>query len=204
MRSICCVCCGDLHKLPLWRLQRRWSLVTLGCTWALKGIWPLGVQWGKSLKGPKLVDNWPIFTIHISFHNNFSLEIYFADCIVIAKNTMAENTMALIFWQNVATDCIKTNTNRAPFEEIRQDKINHWINIPKDTAAGQTGWPTEVAEMWIAIANHVSTIRGPPTSCIFQCVANLYIQLVFPGRDYKSDALPRWVLTWAKENWGQQ
>ena len=40
-RSICCVCCGDLHKLSLWKLQMWWSLVMLGCTWAPKGIRPL-------------------------------------------------------------------------------------------------------------------------------------------------------------------
>ena len=39
--SICCVCCGDLYKSPLWRLQRSWSRVTLGCARATKGIGPL-------------------------------------------------------------------------------------------------------------------------------------------------------------------
>ena len=36
--SICSLCCGDLHKLPLWRLQRWWSLVTLGGTQGPKEI----------------------------------------------------------------------------------------------------------------------------------------------------------------------
>ena len=38
MRSICCVRCGDLQMFPLLRLHRWWSLVTLGCPRAPKGI----------------------------------------------------------------------------------------------------------------------------------------------------------------------
>ena len=54
--------------------------------------------------------------------------------------------MALILWQDVATDCVQPKTNTTPFEVTRQDIINHRENIPKDTAAGQPGWSTEVAE----------------------------------------------------------
>ena len=47
----CSVCCDDLHKLPLWRLQRWLSLV--GCTQA-----PLVYNYGNhQLKSPNFVDN---------------------------------------------------------------------------------------------------------------------------------------------------
>ena len=42
-------------------------------------------------------------------------------------------------WQDVATDCIRPNTNTTPFEVTRQDKISHWANIQAHTAAGQPG-----------------------------------------------------------------
>ena len=71
--SLCCVCCGDLHKLPfLWRHQRWWSLVTLGCTQVPNGIGPLVYNEGNhQLKTPNFVENWPIFTTYISYPNNF-------------------------------------------------------------------------------------------------------------------------------------
>ena len=55
--------------------------------------------------------------------------------------------MALILCQDVVTGCVKPETNTTPFEVTRQDKISHWANYAKDTAAGQPGWSTEVAEM---------------------------------------------------------
>ena len=54
--------------------------------------------------------------------------------------------MALILCQNVATDYVRPKTNKAPLEVTRVDGINHRANIPENTAAGQTGWSTEVAE----------------------------------------------------------
>ena len=54
--------------------------------------------------------------------------------------------MALILWQDVATDYVKPKTNKAPFEVTRQDEISHGANTPENTIAGQTGWSTEVAE----------------------------------------------------------
>ena len=53
--SMCSVFCGDLNKLPLWKLQRWWSLATLGCTRASKGIGLLKYNEGHhQLKSPKL------------------------------------------------------------------------------------------------------------------------------------------------------
>ena len=40
-QSAALACCGNLHKKPLWRLQRLWSLVTFGCTQVPMEIWPL-------------------------------------------------------------------------------------------------------------------------------------------------------------------
>ena len=54
--------------------------------------------------------------------------------------------MALILLQDVVTDYVMPKTNKAPFEVTRQDERSHRVNIPENTAAGQPGWPTEVAE----------------------------------------------------------
>ena len=54
--------------------------------------------------------------------------------------------MALILWQDIDTDCVRPKTNTTPFEVTTQDKISHWANIQAHTAAGHTGWTTEVAE----------------------------------------------------------
>ena len=70
--SMCSVFCGDLNKLPLWRLQRWWSLATLGCTQAPKGMGLLKYNEGHhQLKSPNFVDNRPIFTFEISHPNKF-------------------------------------------------------------------------------------------------------------------------------------
>ena len=55
--------------------------------------------------------------------------------------------MTLILWQDVATDYVSPKTNTAPFKATKQDKINHWTNIPEIIAAGQLEWSTEIAEM---------------------------------------------------------
>ena len=55
--------------------------------------------------------------------------------------------MALVLWQDVATDCVRSKTKTIPFEVTSQDKISHWANIQADTAAGHPGCSTEVAEM---------------------------------------------------------
>ena len=49
-------------------------------------------------------------------------------------------------WQDMATDCVRPKTNAIPFEVTSKDKISHWAHIQADTAAGQLGWSTEVAE----------------------------------------------------------
>ena len=38
--SYWCTCCKDLHRQPLWRLQRRRSLIVLGFSWAIQGMPP--------------------------------------------------------------------------------------------------------------------------------------------------------------------
>ena len=100
--SICNVCCGDLYKSPLWRLQSWWSLVTLGCTQAPKGIEPLVYNEGKhqlKILTLLIIDWFLPLKFHIPI--NFSLQNYFADCIIISnifldlvKGTMALNFMA--------------------------------------------------------------------------------------------------------------
>ena len=85
---------------------------------------------------------------------------------------LAGGIVVFIFRQDVATDCIKSNTNITPFEVTRQDMISHWAKIPKDTTAGQPGWSTEVTEAKLAIANYVPTIRGTSTSWIQICYQN--------------------------------
>ena len=113
MRSICCVCCGDLHKLHLWKLQRWWSLVTLGCTRAPKGndIW-LAM---KETTIPKvltllIIDRFLPLKFHITI--TFSSKNYCSICIVIANAflDLAECTMPLILWQGVATDHVRPKT----------------------------------------------------------------------------------------------
>ena len=98
MRSICCVWCGDLHKLLLWKIQRGWSLETLGCAQAPKGIWPLAYSEGNhQLQSPNLADIWPNLT---SEHpHNFPSENYCSVYILIAKTflDLAAGSMALIF-----------------------------------------------------------------------------------------------------------
>ena len=54
--------------------------------------------------------------------------------------------MALILWQGVATDYVGPKTKKAPFEVTKKLKISRWANIPGNTAAGQLGWYTEIAE----------------------------------------------------------
>ena len=59
---------------------------------------------------------------------------------------LVKGIMAFVLWEDVATDCVKPDTSKTPFEVTRQDNISHWANIAKDTAAGQPEWSTEVAE----------------------------------------------------------
>ena len=110
---------------------------------------PLVCNEGKHhLKSPKFVDNRRIFTIEISYPNIFSLQNYFADCIVISKIflDLVKGTMDRILWLDVATACVKPETITTPFEVTRQERISHWASIAMDTAAGQPGWSKEVAE----------------------------------------------------------
>ena len=59
-----------LHKAGYW--TRWWSLVTLGCTQAHKGIGPLVYNDGNhQLKSPNFVDIRPIFTIEMSYPITF-------------------------------------------------------------------------------------------------------------------------------------
>ena len=94
-----------------------------------------------------IIDRFLPLKVHIPIF--FSSENYYSDCIVIAKTflDLAEGTIALILWQDVATDCVRQKTNKTPFEVTRKDQISHWANIPDDTAASQPVWYTEVVEM---------------------------------------------------------
>ena len=42
---------------------------------------------------------------------------------------LAEGTMVLILWHDVATDCVRPKTNTIPYENTRQYKISHWANM---------------------------------------------------------------------------
>ena len=147
-------------QVNLWRLQRWWSLVTLGCTQPPKGIWPLAYNEGsRQLYNSNFTDNWPNFFIESSHPQNFSFR-------KLLFGLLAEGTMALfLLWQDITIDFLRPKTNKALYEVTRHDEISHWANIPENTAAGQPGWYTEVAETEIATANYVSTIRGASTSC---------------------------------------
>ena len=139
-RHICCVCFGDFHKLPLWKLQRWWSLVTLGCTQAPRGIWPLVYnEENTNFKHPTLliIDRFLPLKFHIII--TFPSENHCSVCRVIIKTflVLAEVAMALILWQDVANDYAGPKTNKAPFEVTRQDEISHWANIPGNSSAGQ-------------------------------------------------------------------
>ena len=94
------------------------------------------------LKSPNFVDDWPILPlkIHIPIIT-YSSENHHAEGIIITKAflELAEGTMALIVWQNIATDCVRPKTNTTLFEVTRQDKISRWANIPESTAAGCRG-----------------------------------------------------------------
>ena len=110
-----------------------------------------GVQWMKTTNWNVLtllkLDRFLQLKVHIPIF--FFSENYCSSCTIIAKNVLdlAEGTMVLILWQDVATGRVRPKTNTTPFEVTRQDKIRHWTKIPDDTAAGQPGWSIEVAEM---------------------------------------------------------
>ena len=130
--SISSVCCGDFHKLPLWRLQIWCSLVTLGCTHASKGIGPLLYTEGdQQLKILNLliVDRFLPLEFHIPI--TFSSQNHFADCIVVKTIFFRFSQRycgSHFLWQGIATDCVKPETNPTPFEVTRQDKprSKHW------------------------------------------------------------------------------
>ena len=83
MKSVCCVCCGDLHNLPLLNLQRWWSLFTLDCT---RAPWGIGlVVYNKETTNSKVLALLIDYTIEISHPNTVSSENDFAGWIVIAK-----------------------------------------------------------------------------------------------------------------------
>ena len=121
--AICSVCCGDLHKLPIWRLGRRCSLVTLGC--APQGNRTSGEHWGKPpTQNPKFVDSRSIFIIEISYPNNFITKLFcklhsrFKDIFWFSQWYCGSSYL----WQDIATDRVKPETNPTPFEVSRQDK----------------------------------------------------------------------------------
>ena len=105
----------------MWRLQKWWSLVTLGCTGAPKGIWSLAYNEGNhQLRSPNFVDNWPIFTMKVDIPIIFPSENYFLVCIFMAKYfSIKLKVLWLSFlWQDVATDYVRPKTNRKPEEAL--------------------------------------------------------------------------------------
>ena len=95
LRSVCCVCCSNLHKHSLWRRQRMYSLVTLAYN---------------------LVDNWLVFTIEISHNNNISLyntmALLFMYLLIdwlrklkdIQKSLWSDKEDKISHWVNILTD----------------------------------------------------------------------------------------------------
>ena len=100
MRAICCLCYGNLHKLPLWKLQRCWSLAPLGCTRPPKGM--------GSLANSETTNNSKVLTLLIigifsslkfQIPITFSSENVYPYYIVIQKIfiDLAVGTIVLIF-----------------------------------------------------------------------------------------------------------
>ena len=115
--SICNVYCGNLHKLLLFRLQR-WSSVTLGCIQAPNGIGLLVPnEENHQLKSPNFVENRPIFTIEISYPNNFFFTKTFCRLQSHFKN---------ISWL----------TNTTPLEMIRQTLQRTPLVFPRGVCRG--------------------------------------------------------------------
>ena len=72
LRSICCIRYGNLHKQPLWKFQRWWSLVVLGCTRPPKGMWSLAnSEANHQLKSLNFDDYWYISTMESLTPDNF-------------------------------------------------------------------------------------------------------------------------------------
>ena len=80
MTSICCVCCDDHHKQPLWRFKLKLLYPRFGCTWTLQGI---GKQGKTSTKTHNSFGKWLIFTAEISHPKVFSPISHYADSIFI-------------------------------------------------------------------------------------------------------------------------
>ena len=62
-----CLCFGDLHRQPLWRLQRRRSLIMLGCIWA-----PQGTPHQMHNEGKPYYKLTNLLTINPFYHWNFT------------------------------------------------------------------------------------------------------------------------------------
>ena len=129
MRSFCCTCCGDLHKLPLLKLQMWWSLVRSGAPRL-----PSECDFWHAMK---LTIDSKVLTLLIvdrflplKFHNPiaFSLENYCSVCKVIAKTFphLAEGTMALIFMAGCSYWLCKAK-NKAHFEVTSGVDSNSFI-----------------------------------------------------------------------------
>ena len=99
MRSICCICFGNLHKQYCGDFKGWWLLVTLSCTQASKRIWPLAYSEGKhQLKSLNFVKNWLVLPLKVQIPVTFSSQNYHSYCTVIAKTfvVLAGGTLALI------------------------------------------------------------------------------------------------------------
>ena len=92
------------------------------------------------------------FTIEILHKSILFLEDYCAHCYSHFTN-LAEVTMALNFWQDVANQCMSPNTNIILSEVMQQDKPLGKLpaNIPEDTASDQPVWSSRSS--WILVNN---------------------------------------------------
>ena len=125
MRSFCCTCCGDLHKLPLLKLQMWWSLVRSGASRLPRecDLWhAMKLTIDSKVLTLLIVDRF----LPLEFHNpiTFSLENYCSVCIVIAKTFrhLADGTMALIFMAGCSYWLCKAKNKQSSLWSDQWDK----------------------------------------------------------------------------------
>ena len=117
MRSICCVCCGDLNKEPLWRLHSLRS-----CAPRLPREYNLW-HTKKATTDSKVLTLQVIdrfFTLDVHIPITFPSENYCSVCIVIQKTLLdlADGTVALVFMAG----CSYWLCNALWSDQTRRDK----------------------------------------------------------------------------------
>ena len=111
--------CGDFKVVVF---------VTLGCTQAPKGIWPLACSEGNHwIKVPTLLIIDRFLPLKVQIPITFSSENYYSDCIVVAKTfiySFSWGTLALIFMAGCSYWLCKTKNKHSSLwnDQTRQDE----------------------------------------------------------------------------------